>query len=65
MGNNINITLEKEALKKEPSIMLSMKIPQSTKKQFEKLRTHYQISGKELFVQIIGQVYDQTFEGGK
>lgn len=66
MGKYVNIKLEKNDLKKnDPSKMISMKIPLATKQQFDKLKAHYQSSGTELFVQIIGQVYDQTFEGGK
>jgi hypothetical protein len=51
--------------KKERLIHLGVDVPLETKEQYRKLRKHFKMTGRDLLRQIIGQVYDQTFEGGK
>lgn len=63
MERAIKISLELNQ-KKSKTIHVGVNIPIETKKQYDALRNHYNITGRDLLRQIIGQVYEQTFEGG-
>jgi len=62
MGKEVIISIGK--IQKQDKL-IQVTVTVETKKQYDELRSHYNMTGRDLLRQIIGQVYDQTFEGGK
>ena len=65
MGKAISITLEEDALKNEKLITLAVKVPETTKKQYDTLKKYYKTNGRDLLSNLISQVYMQIFEEEK
>lgn len=61
--NEVRISIDNTD-RREKLIHLGVDVPLETKKQYKKLREHFNITGRDLLRQIIGQVYTQTFERG-